>query len=212
MKKLLLMAGVAAFAFASNANALEVNPYVSAKLSYDWAKNNVIWDDADAADIWKMKLHKNTWGGHYAAGVKARAIRAEIEWNHYKDTKRKVPEWNEKFRLQNNILMLNAYYDLNTCTRWTPYVGAGLGVAMLKYTEKATNSDWKENFKSYNLAWQVGAGVTYDLTKNIALDGGYRYINAGSAVNNRDSYDGYYDKIKFDTAAHEIYFGARYTF
>lgn len=211
MKKILLMAGVAAFAFASSASALEVSPYVSAKLSYDWAKNDAIWGRSGGNDL-KRKLHKNTWGGHYAAGAISGPVRAEIEWNHYKDVKRKIPQLNKKIRLQNNILLLNAYYDINTCTPWTPYVGAGMGVAMLKYTEKATDSNYKGNWKAYNFAWQIGAGVTYELTRNIALDGGYRYINAGAADNHRTSAGDAYEKVKIDTAAHEIYLGARYTF
>ena len=114
--------------------------------------------------------------------------------------------------------MLNGYYDFNTCTRWTPYIGAGVGVAMLKLTSNEIWEDgkYKVNDKSYNVAWQIGAGVAYDLTKNIALDAGYRYINAGSAVVRKEveTYPGeaYSRKLKVDTAAHEIYFGARYTF
>ena len=215
MKKILLLAGIATFALVSNAKALEVSPYVSAKLSYDWAKNDAVWSWAEDndRDSSKVKMHKNTWGGHYALGAKAGAIRTEVEYNHYKDTKKKVPSWDEKFRLQNKSLMFNVYYDINTCTRWTPYVGAGMGVSLLKLTEKATDSAWKQNNKSYNFAWQVGAGVAYDLTRNIALDAGYRYINAGAAVAERRSYGEYgFDKFKFDTAAHEIYLGARYTF
>lgn len=209
MKKILLMAGVATFAFVSNAKALEVSPYVSAKLSYDWAKYDAIWDYGGSS---KTKLHKNVWGGHYAAGAKAGAIRTEIEWNHYQDAKRKFPQYGEKFSLQNHSLMLNAYYDINTCTRWTPYVGAGMGVAMLKSKWKATDYNYKENDKAYNFAWQVGAGVAYDLTRNIALDAGYRYINAGAAVSRKWIDGDEYEKLKFDTAAHEIYLGARYTF
>ena len=222
MKKILLMAGVAAFAFASNANALEVNPYVSAKLSYNWAKNDVKTDIRDSYDgnySDKTKFHKNIWGGHLAAGAKAGAFRSEIEWNHWQDAKRSYFYDGGKYRmrLQNNALLLNAYYDFNTCTRWTPYIGAGMGVAMLKFT---TNDMWsegknKESDRTYNFAWQIGAGVAYDLTKNIALDAGYRYINAGAAVANKSIYsgEGYYsEKHKIDTANHEIYLGARYTF
>jgi opacity protein-like surface antigen len=173
-------------------------------------------------DTEKSKLHKNLWGGHYAAGVKANAVRAEIEWNHWNDAKRTYFDnedgGKERIRLQNHVLMLNGYYDFNTCTRWTPYVGAGVGVAMLKLTSNymwETGKD-KMSEKTYNVAWQIGAGVAYDLTKNVALDAGYRYINAGSAVVRKDaeSYTGEYysSKLKADTAAHEIYFGARYTF
>ena len=214
MKKILLMAGVAAFAFASNASALEVNPYVSAKLSYDWAKNEAKYIEDWAGDHYsdKLKLHKNVWAGHFAAGAKARAIRTEVEWNVSQDTKRKVRQWDERYRLQNQSLMLNAYYDFNTCTKWTPYVGAGMGVAMLKLTEKDMEDGGKSSKNAYNFAWQIGAGVAYDLTKNVALDAGYRYIDAGAATNNKSTYQDWKEREKFDTAAHEIYLGARYTF
>lgn len=212
MKKILLMAGVAAFAFASSAKALEVNPYVSAKLSYDWAKDEAKHTGNFAGGNYsdKIKLHKDIWGGHFAAGVKARAIRTEIEWNTYQDAKKK--EGDERFRLQNNSLMLNAYYDINTCTKWTPYVGAGMGVAMLKFTEKDMEDGDKASDRTYNFAWQVGAGVAYDLTKNVALDAGYRYINSGSAVANKRIATDLSRKTKYKSAAHEIYLGARYTF
>ena len=214
MKKILLMAGVAAFAFVSSASALEVNPYVSAKLSYDWAKNDYLHTDnyAGGSDSQKIKFHKNVWGGHFAAGAKANAIRTEVEWNVAQDAKRKVTQWDERFRLQNNSLMLNAYYDFNTCTKWTPYVGAGMGVAMLKFTAKDMADGEKESQKSYNFAWQIGAGVAYDLTKNVALDAGYRYIDAGAATAEKNIDSDFRHRIKYDTAAHEIYFGARYTF
>ena len=214
MKKFLLYAGVAAFAFASNANALEVNPYVSAKLSYNWAKDEaksvIKWDGGGYNG--ELKLHKNVWGSHFAAGAKARAIRTEVEWNISQDTKKKDPKRNDRYRLQNHSLLLNAYYDINTCTKWTPYVGAGMGVALLKLTEKNMDSGFKASIKSYNFAWQIGAGVAYDLTKNVALDAGYRYIDAGAAVANKTTDADWKGREKFDTAAHEVYFGARYTF
>ena len=208
------MAGVAAFAFASNASALEVNPYVSAKLSYDWAKNEAKYleDWAGGSYSDKLKFHKNVWAGHFAAGAKAKAIRTEVEWNVSQDTKRKIPEWGKRYRLQNNSLLLNAYYDFNTCTKWTPYVGAGMGVALLKFTYKDMIDGEKTSRNSYNFAWQIGAGVAYDLTKNVALDAGYRYIDAGAAVNSKHIDTDWKSREKFDTAAHEVYFGARYTF
>ena len=216
MKKTLMLASVAAFAFVANANALEVNPYVSAKLSYDWAKNELKANGDYSGEAYgeKLKLHKNIWGGHYAAGFKAKAVRAEVEWNHYQDAKKKdySDEGKDRYRLQNNSLLLNAYYDINTCTKWTPYVGVGMGVAMLKFTDKDAASSDKYSDRTYNFAWQVGAGVAYDLTSHVALDAGYRYINAGSAVFDKEIDDGDFSKEKVRSAAHEIYLGARYTF
>ena len=225
MKKLLLLTGSAIFAFASNANALEINPYVSAKLSHNWAKNDVIseYKYNTRSSSYKTKFHQNLWAGHFAAGMKSNAFRTELEWNISDDAKRSFfieDDIKTRARLQNNSLLLNAYYDFHTCTKWTPYIGAGLGVAMLKITTNEIYSDGhiKKSVKSHNLAWQLGAGVAYDLTQNIALDAGYRYIDGGAAVvEKRIESASYYAhtesrKTKFNTAAHEIYFGARYTF
>lgn len=208
MKKILLLAGVASFVIASSASALEVNPYVSAKLSYDWAKNDIKWQGND--DIEKANLHKQLWGGHFAVGGKSGAVRTELEYNFSEKAKKRYSD--ERITLDNQSVMLNAYYDINTCTRWTPYVGAGIGVAMLKGTERSLYENEKASDRTYNFAWQLGAGVAYDLTDHVALDAGYRYIDYGTADFSSDGGAGYYEKLKADAAAHEVYAGVRYTF
>ena len=108
-----------------------------------------------------------------------------------------------KSRVQ--TVMLNAYYDINTGTKFTPYVGAGIGYSHLK--AKIHDVDFSESKSDNNFTWQIGAGVSYAMTDNIALDAGYRYTDAGDVKFYTE--DGV---NKFEAQSHEFLLGARYTF
>ncbi len=83
-------------------------------------------------------------------------------------------------------LMANAYYDFNNASEFTPYVMAGVGVsrgsleAKISGYETGTTGDLKtasETIKSKNstsIAYQVGVGVGYEMSKDIFLDVGYK--------------------------------------
>jgi outer membrane autotransporter protein len=104
--------------------------------------------------------------------------------------------------------MFNAYYDIDTGTRFTPYVGAGLGYAHLK---AKANGDVYGSESADNLAWQLGAGVSYAATDNISVDLGYRYTDYGSLTSKYSDEDGS-EKFKIDSDANEFYLGVRYAF
>ena len=207
MKKFLLLAGVACL-FAANAQA-EVSQYVSGKASLDFNKVKIKDADFESNDIYRWKSDKNLPASHLAYGAKFGFVRGEVELNNAVNMKRNTLVDNrrepnaviDKFELYKHSLMANVYFDYLTCTPWTPYVGAGLGTSYLK-------ADFGEHAKSvYNLAWQVMAGLTYDINSNWTVDAGYRYgdlgrilKNCGNAVNNLTARD------------HEILLGVRYTF
>ncbi len=197
MKKILLLAGVACLlGFSAQA---EVNQYVSGKLSYDFNKVKAKTNDYET--IQRTNFNKELFGTHFAYGVQAGYVRGEIELNNSRDIKRNWTGGLDHFRLYKHSVMANAYFDFLTCTAWTPYVGAGIGASYLK-------ADDGEYAKSvYNLAWQVMAGLTYDINGNWALDAGYRYADLGRVRR----YTG--DSVTKITARdHEIMFGVRYTF
>lgn len=200
MKKLFLLAGVACL-FAASAQA-GVSQYVSGKVSYDFNMVKLKVNDGTGVDA--NHLNKNLFGTHVAYGLRAGYVRGEVELNNSRDIKRN--EANEfgvfHFRLYKHSFMANAYFDYLTCTPWTPYVGAGLGTAYLK-------ADYGHVAKSvYNLAWQVMAGMTYDINSNWALDAGYRYADLGRVRKNFGN--GFVTKTS--VRDHEIMFGARYSF
>ena len=201
MKKFLLLAGVASL-LSVNAQA-EVNQYVSGKISYDFNKVNMKATEPSEAELTREKANKELFGTHVAYGVQAGYVRGELELNNSRDIKRNY--FNEygvnHFRLYKHSVMANAYFDYLTCTPWTPYVGAGIGSAYLK----ADNGN--EAKSVYNLAWQVMAGLTYDINSHWTLDAGYRYADLGRIRKNSGD-----SVAKLTARDHEIMLGVRYTF
>lgn len=200
MKKFLLLAGVASL-LSVNAQA-EVNQYVSGKISYDFNKVNMKSAEPSNPELSRAKANKELFGTHVAYGVQAGYVRGELELNNSRDIKRNyIIDGLDHFRLYKHSVMANAYFDYLTCTPWTPYVGAGIGSAYLK-------ADNGEQAKSvYNLAWQVMAGLTYDINSHWTLDAGYRYADLGRIRKNSGD-----SVAKLTARDHEIMLGVRYTF
>lgn len=71
-------------------------------------------------------------------------------------------------------MMANAYVDLGNYYGFTPYLGAGLGFANVRYSIDTAYGDYKSD-DDYRLAWALMAGVGIDVASNIKLDIGYRY-------------------------------------
>ena len=81
-------------------------------------------------------------------------------------------------------LLANAYVDLGTYKGITPYVGAGIGGAYVKWHDLTNtippgfdqsgvythngSADWR-------FAYALMAGVSYNVTHNLAVDLGYRF-------------------------------------
>jgi opacity protein-like surface antigen len=101
------------------------------------------------------------------------------------------------------LVMANAYADLGNYHGFTPYVGAGIGLANVKWSQlsnvatcnavapsacdtgihpsyvgNGTTGSYTETHvgnSSWRGAWSVMAGASYDLTTNLKLDAGYKY-------------------------------------
>ena len=99
--------------------------------------------------------------------------------------------------IKGGIFMFNAYYDLSNGSPFTPYVGAGLGVAVNVLSRKQSIGEYEcftvpdptcgsasarpgtavsERVTNYSLAAQATAGLTYRLTSTTQLDMNYRLL------------------------------------
>ena len=91
-----------------------------------------------------------------------------------------------KSGLHNWTLMANGYYDftIDAIQPLVPYVGGGIGVAQnsvdgVTVGVPGTGLARISGHDTNQFAWQLSAGVTYNFSPNLALDVGYRYLNAG---------------------------------
>ena len=68
--------------------------------------------------------------------------------------------------LSTTTVLGNLYFDWANDTAFTPYVGAGLGYGWVNDTPTGNHS---------GIAYGLDAGVSMDVTQNVAVDLGYRF-------------------------------------
>lgn len=178
----------------------------------------------------------STWGGGLAIGYDFNPrfdvpIRAELEYAVRSQSK---VSWSgdslgdtdsTKMKFDVQTLFVNLYYDIKTSTAFTPYFGAGLGMAFIKgksdlsinYGPGAPTFSGSASKSQTNFAWNVGAGVAYAITDNWDLDLGYRYVDMGEVKTGGITYQDSFGSSetytgKADLRAHEVMLGIRYTF
>ena len=198
MKKTLLMAGIASLV-AFNASATEYLPYVAARLARVEVKSDITTID------YKEKINDDQFGYRFAAGVMvplcgglAESVRAEVEYGLLNKTHNTVYLNTIQSKIQ--TAFANVYYDLDTGTSVTPYVGVGLGYAHIN--EK--NADVKDS--EDNFAYNVGAGVSVNVSYNMDVELGYRFTDYGKIKSRTPEYS----KRNYDSQ--EVLLGLRYTF
>jgi opacity protein-like surface antigen len=92
--------------------------------------------------------------------------------------------------LSSAVFLANAYVDLGTWWCITPFIGAGVGAARNMITGVQDNGIISNGFQGFgytlndsaqwNLAWDVQAGLTYNVNDNLKIDFSYRFLNLGS--------------------------------
>lgn len=231
---------LAAIMFTPSVFAAELIPYVGVGLVADKAGTSakrVKFDQTklpniEAAFIPNAGSDMNfdmAFAGEITAGIKYGNIRGELEvavrsaseddYTLYDGQLMGTfpTEIETSTSVRHNSYMANLYYDFTLSdSKWTPYVGAGIGFGT--YRQKATvEVDVPDAFvgtvaslgfpvgemtvaddKLTEFEWQVGFGAAYNFTEDWALDIGYRFNSANVAG-------------EF-VYAHEFKLGARYSF
>ncbi|SDF86792.1 outer membrane protein [Desulfovibrio legallii] len=147
-----------------------------------------------------------TLGGAFALGYdfwpqQMLPLRAEVEFalrgnneKTWSDGGQYIQEvkgtWNS------STLFANLFWDFHNDSAFTPYVGAGLGLAFnyvgYDFTDNNGNK-FSADDRFTNFAWNVGAGVAYNFNENFAIDASYRFVGLGynevSATNGGRKYE-----------------------
>ncbi|MDX2027009.1 MAG: outer membrane beta-barrel protein [Alphaproteobacteria bacterium] len=111
--------------------------------------------------------------------------------------------------LNTTDVMGNVLYDFRTGTLLTPYVGAGLGLALADADNAGTLSNGSNmNDTQYVFIWQAIAGVAAQISRSWAITTDYRYINTTYP---RFALTGG-GNATTENASHNIVLGVRYSF
>lgn len=161
--------------------------YVSPKMVYSFSDADLEGGKSDNKDGMGFALSA---GYDFYKEYQAPA-RIELEYSIVESKEYKVE--NKKFADVDHaqVLMANVYYDFHNSSDFVPFVGAGIGSAFV---------DSETNF-----AWNVKAGVAYNLYDDLALELSYRYLDMGTI-------DAIATKRDVDFTSHDIMLGVRFTF
>lgn len=137
-------------------------------------------------------------------------------------------------KIRSRAVFLTGYVDAGSLLppqySWiNPYVGAGVGYAVNRLSSlTVTNAiagvgtDTTRSAPSgtgRGLAWQIAAGLGFEVSRSLTLDVGYRYVDLGRLKVDRGIYD--YpgtvgetasNALKGDLNTHEVVVGLRYSF
>jgi opacity protein-like surface antigen len=116
------------------------------------------------------------------------------------------------------FVMANLWIDLPVGEVIRPYVGGGLGFGRLDVDligeETNGSTDVIIDDSDWGFAYQLGAGVAFGFTPNMAIDVGYRYkvINNADLQLSDDITDDNGGQIEKDYKSHNILVGLRFGF
>ncbi len=135
-------------------------------------------------------------------------LRAELEYGYNSRVSKGVAGATGRSRIQ--TLMLNGYWDITNIGAFTPYLGAGFGLASLhtKGSLDIGGAHYSTSDTDYAFATQIGLGCSYFFTPNISADLGYRYLFTGDGETGTNGYT-----LKADSLSmHQFFVGLRLSF
>ena len=188
--------GLAAGSMMADNAVSTFNPYVAVKGGYSILskKDNI--------------KYKNGFTGAVEFGVAYDAWRLGLEVS-YKQNKIKESTNNhvnadnyKNGKYLSLAAMINAYYDYALTDECSLYLGLGLGADKVSIKDNGNNA---KELSKVVFAWQVMAGVAYDINENWTIEAGYRLFNTAKA-----KLDGQH-KIKAPFAS-SLELGVRYNF
>jgi opacity protein-like surface antigen len=105
-------------------------------------------------------------------------------------------------------MMVNAYWDLPTGGPMTPYLGGGVGFANVSWNEVEDEGLEVVDDDDNVFAYQLAAGIAFEVGPNLALDLGYRYF----ATEDPELEDNFGDDFETEYNSHNATLGLRFMF
>ncbi|HEY9079443.1 OmpA family protein [Magnetovibrio sp.] len=120
----------------------------------------------------------------------------------------KVAGANASGDLSATSLMGNVLYDFDVSSRFTPYLGVGVGAGRVNFDNASPFGASPIDDTDTGLAMQAIAGASYELQDNLDLFADYRYFT----TRNLDMRTVAGNSASFDVDAHTVMVGLRFSF
>ena len=227
--KTLVVAMVGALAFVANASAadmpqwrpVEVVPvmdlagwYLRADLGYRGTLIQRAESPAALPSPVTNDLDGQFWGG-VGAGFKWHQIRTDLTLDATTPATYTGSGGGAaaNAHIQTFTSLANAYYDIGTWRRVTPYIGAGIGLAHVRVSDYQSLTtpplSTVDTVGRTNMAWALMAGLNYQAWRNLSVDVGYRFLDQGDAVTGTDASG---TLVMKDLQSHEVRIGLRWMY
>lgn len=108
-------------------------------------------------------------------------LRLEGEFSYRKGEINTIEALGNEFaasgEVKNYNIMANLYYDFDVDWPVQPFIGAGVGFGIFDVDiEDSTNIVASESGDDWGLAYQIGGGIKYRASEDVAFTGSYRYL------------------------------------
>jgi opacity protein-like surface antigen len=195
MKKILFCLGLIFLSTLSNniVQAADVRPYLEAHVG------PVISGDSDMG-ISKVSYDPGFVAGG-ALGLDFELLRIEANVDYRRADISKFASNNVNGDLQLITYMVNGHLVAPIPFPVKPYILGGVGFATAFISDFVGSSTGKANNTKF--AYELGAGIGYEIKRNVTLDVNYRYLGTS---------DFDFKGNKFSYSANNVLFGIRYSY
>jgi opacity protein-like surface antigen len=201
-KKLAIIAGSWVILTAGAAQAADA-PYFSVAAGPAWLSDATLTEGGLSIDA----SFDTGYGITVAAGHSFDAVRAELELGYRKNGIDSFSGFGVSVPGSGDVtstsVMANLYYDITPKARWSPFLGAGLGLARVEVDNAAVMGIVIGDAADTVFAWQLMAGIGCKLTERTTLDLSYRYF----ATSDPD-----FSGIEAEYGSHSVMAGVRVSF
>ena len=97
-------------------------------------------------------------------------------------------------------VMANVYHDFLPGNRLRPYIGGGIGFALVDFSDygiAAIPNVLDDDDTAF--AWQAMAGVSYDITKQVSLGAEYRFFSAEADITTSTATSSVKNDVNYDS-------------
>lgn len=210
MKRLLVLGVIGVFLAFSFSTALAAagmaeGVYLSAKVGLSLLSDS----DLSYSDGSTGKLSfDNGWGLDLALGYQLPMFRLEGEVAYRVNDADEFSDSDGVWKVNGDVkaltLMLNGYYDFCNTTPFTPYLGAGIGMARIDGSSDELGWDDSDNV----FAYQLMVGAAYALSKQLSVELEYRYVG----TQDPEFEDGLGGTVEAEVSDHNLMVGLRFLF